>query len=341
MDKENTMKKLSLAVAVVALLATLVLAGAGRAGKTLTLKIATLSPDGTSLMRAADAAGSEIQQATQGRVKLKVYPGGVMGNDETVMRKMRAGQIHGSTFTSGGVKSFDINYQLLSLPMLLRNYREVDAVRAKVEDRMTQSLADKGFVTFGIMEAGFAYMMSNSPIHSKDDLNGRKVWIPEGDLISRRVFEKLGVPPVQLPLADVLTGLQTGLVDTVANSPIGTVVFQWFTKVKYFTETPLLYTYGTIGFPSAVWNKIDPEDQAIVRDVLTRYSKKIDRQNRLDNEKAMVTLKKQGLTFNKIDPSRLPEMEKLSEEAIDELVAEGKFDPVLLGEIRAIVQGLR
>ena len=308
---------------------------------TFVVKIATISPEGTSFTQAFKAASNEIQSRTNGRVSFRIYPGGVMGNDGVVMRKMRTGQIHASTFTAGGMAEAYPNYQIMSLPLLFLDYKEVDAVRAKIEPILTKGCEEKGYISFGMVEGGFVYMMSNKPVTGPDDLRGRKIWIPEGDPIGRAVFEAAGVPPIPLPLPDVLTGLQTGLLDTVSSSPIGTVVLQWFTKVKYLTESPLLYSYGTFAFSKDAWEKIPEADRPIVREVTTRELKKLDAQNRKDNDAALITLKKQGLIFVPLSEGALPKMQKIADTAIDNLMKMGQFSPELLNEIRSVVKAIR
>jgi len=305
------------------------------------VKIATISPEGTSITQALKTAGDEIQKRTNGRVSFRIYPGGVMGSDAVVMRKMRTGQIHASSFTAGGMSSAYSNYQIMSLPLLFMDYREVDAVRAKIDPLLSKGCEEKGYIPLGIVETGFVYMMSSKPIGSPDDLHGRKIWTPEGDPIGRAVFEAAGVPPVPLPLPDVLTGLQTGLLDTVSTSPIGALVLQWFTKVKYLTQSPLIYSYGTFAFSKEAWEKIPEADRPIVREVTVREIRKLDAQNRKDNEAAMETLKKQGLTFIPLSEGAMPKLQRIADTAIDNLMKQGRFDAGMLQEIRSIVKAVR
>jgi TRAP-type C4-dicarboxylate transport system substrate-binding protein len=314
----------------------------GRADDRMELKIATISPEGTSYINALHKASSDIEKATEGRIKFRIYPGGVMGNDAVALRKMRAGQIHGSTFTAGGMSaSVDSNYQIMSLPLLFRDYRDVDAVRAKIEPALTRELDEKGYVSMGVVEAGFVYMMSDKPIRGVADLKSRKVWIPEGDPVSNTIFKIAGVPPIPLPLPDVLTGLQTGLIDTVSGSPVGAVVLQWFTKVKYLTTTPLLYSYGTFAFTKEAWEKIPEKDRSVVREALTRQLKQVDGETRKDNEAALETLKKQGIVFVQMDEKTYPEMQDIADRAIDDLMKQNLFNPAMVAEIRAAIQAVR
>ena len=322
-------------------LLTLWLTAPAQTADRLELKVATLSPEGSTVMNTLRAASKEIEQKTAGRVSLRIFPGGTMGSDAVVLRKMRSGQIHGSTLTAGGVSNVYSNYQILSLPLLFHNYQEADAARAKIEPQLTRNLESAGYISFGIVEAGFVYMMSNKPVKSPADLRGRKVWIPEGDPIGQTVFEVAQVSAIPLALPDVMTGLQTGLVDTVSTSPVGAVMLQWFTKVKYLTETPLLYAYGTIVLSKEAWGKIPAADQPAVREALTRRFKQLDIQNRQDNDSAMATLKKQGLTFVPLDPQGLPEMQSIADRAIEKLMRKNLFDASMLSQIRAAVQAVR
>ena len=274
---------------------------AGAQAQALTLKIATISPDGTVWMKELRKAAADIKQQTSGRVKLRFYPGGVMGNDKNVLRKMRVGQLHGGAMVGGGLGEIYPDSQIYSLPFAFRNTDEVDFVRARMDDDLMQGLYERGYVSFGLAEAGFAYLMSNKPISGIADLDDRKVWVPEGDAISQMAFEAVGVSPISLPLPDVLTALQTGLIDTVGASPIGAIALQWHTRVKYVTDTPLMYLYGILIIDRKAFERIKPDDQEIVRAALTDVFERLNEINRQENEQARHALAGQGIEF--IQPS--------------------------------------
>jgi len=263
----------------------------------VTLKIATFAPDGTEWMIKMRAGAKEVKTRTQGRVKFKFYPGGVMGSDKTVRRKIRIGQLQGGAITGGVLYDVYPDSQIYSLPMLFDSYKEMDYVRARMDKSVKQGLEKGGFVTFGFSEGGFAYIMSKKPIRTLEDFRQRKVWVPEGDLITLAVFEKIGVSPIPLPIADVYTGLQTGLIDTIGAPPIGAIALQWYTQVKYVTDTPLMYLYGVLAIERHAFYRIKPADQKIVREVMGKVFADLNKQNRIDNESAKLALAKQGLKF--------------------------------------------
>ena len=286
----------------------------------VTLRLATLATEGMSWMKIFNRMNDEIIEKTGGQVKFKVYPGGVQGNDADVLRKVRMGMLSGGTFTAGGASEIVIDLQIPSLPFLFHDYDEVDYVMERLGPKFEAELANENFVVLAWLEAGFAYMMSQKPIASLADLKGRKVWIPEGDPISRCIFETAGVPPIQLSLTDVLTALQSGLLDTVANSAVGTIVLQWHTKVGYLTDKPLIYAFGVLMVDAKSFGKIPEQYQPFVKETVARYFKGIKTQIRRDNAEAMETLKGEGIEFISLTDENAKKLLDLAETVKAKLV---------------------
>lgn len=296
-----------------------------------TLKIATLAPDGSSWMNEMRAAAEEITERTEGRVKFKFYPGGVMGNDQSVLRKIRIGQLHGAAFTGGGLSDIYPGIRIYGLPFLFRDLEEVDFLRDKLDAELEQGLEDAGFVNFGFAEGGFAKIMSLNPVRATEDLNNEKAWVPEGDNISYRVMSALGVSPVSMPITDVLTGLQTGLISVVGSSPLGALAFQWHTRVEYMTDEPLAYLLGVLAIQDRAFNRISDEDQAIVREVMDRLYDEFDVQNRKDNGNAREALAQQGVDFVQPTDETMTQWRETAKRVNREMAEEGEF-PVELTE---------
>lgn len=294
------------------------------------LKIATVSPDGAMWMRKMREGAKEIADRTEGRVKLKFYPGGVMGNDQSILRKMRIGQLQGGAFTAGGLAGVYPDIQIYALPFLFNSQEQVDFVRARMDKTLLQGLEQQGLIGLGIAGGGFAYNISTAPQKSLEDLRSHKVWIPTGDVISKAIMEAAGVSPIPLPISDVLTGLQTGMIDTVAASPIGAIAFQWYTKVTYLMDAPISYIYALLVIDKKAFNKLQPADQKIVREVMACVYREIDQQNKLDNAKAIDALKKQGVTFVPLSPELMQDWQKVAEKAIAILAKQGAFTPEML-----------
>lgn len=307
----------------------------------VTLKIATISPDGTRWMKELKSAAKEIKQQTEGRVKFRFYPGGVMGNDQSVMRKMRIGQLHGGAITGGGLQKIYPDSQVYSLPMIFHSHQEVDYVRSRMDKTIIDGLYDKGYVSFGLSEGGFAYLMSSKTIDDLKGMRRNKVWTPDGDRISRAAFESIGISPISLPLTDVLTGLQTGLIDTVAASPMGAIALQWHSKVKYLNETPLSYLYGTLIVSRKAFKKLSENDQEIVRKIMSETFARLDVINRNDNSKAFAALKQQGLEFVTLSSSSSATWTTSVKKSIETIIASGTISQKISNELYQHLQAFR
>ena len=263
----------------------------------LELKIATLSPDGSPWMQKMRQGAKEVAEKTSNRVHFKFYPGGIMGNDKAVLRKIRIGQLHGGFLTGGSLIKVFGDAQVYSLPLKFRSLQEIDYVRERMDHYMMTGFEKGGFITFGLAEGGFAYVMSNAPVRSVEELRNHKVWIPDHDPTVSEAMHAFGIKPIPLPIADVRAGLQTGLIDTVTVSPIGAIVLQWHTQVKYLTELPMAYIYGLLAVDRKAFSKIPPEDQEVVRRTMERIFREIDRQNRTANIEALKVLRNLGIQF--------------------------------------------
>jgi TRAP-type C4-dicarboxylate transport system substrate-binding protein len=259
------------------------------------LKVASIAPDGSQWMRSMRAGGEQVKERTAGRVVFKFYPGGVMGNDSQVLRKIRIGQLQGGAFTAGGLAERYPALNLYGVPLLFNSLDEVDFVRARLDPRLAAGLEAAGFVSLGFSEGGFANLMANEPVRNVEDLRRKKIWVPEGDAISFLAMEALGLSPVVLPATDVLTALQTGLLDVVANSPVGALVLQWHTKVKYRTDLPVSYAMGVFALDARVFGSLSGEDQQIVREVIGGVMRDIDRASREDNRRAAEVMTSTGV----------------------------------------------
>ena len=306
-----------------------------------TLKIAAVVPDGTGWMREMRNSAKEITDRTEGRVRFKFYPGGVMGNDKGVLRKIRIGQLHGGAITASGLTAIYRDAVIYNLPFIFWSYTEVDYVRKHMDPLIIDALRERGFISFGLVEAGFSYFMSRQPIRTLDELRKRKVWVPDDEEVGRTVFKALDVFPVPLPLTDVLTALQTGLVDTVPNSPVGHITFQWHRRVKYFTDIPLLYLYGSLVIRRRAFERLKTEDQAVVHEVLAAASGRIDRWNREANHRARKALRRQGIVFVELQNEDLQKWKNVISDSLGGLSRDGVLSARMLTTLQGHLDDYR
>jgi TRAP-type C4-dicarboxylate transport system substrate-binding protein len=311
-------------------LLTLAVALAASAADGATIKIATVAPDGTAWMKEMRTVGEAIKAKTEGRVEMKFYPGGVMGDDATVLRKMKIGQLQGGAFTGGEASILTKDAQIYGLPFMFRSQEEIDKVRAKLDPLLKQQFAKDGYELLGVSGGGFAYLMSTREIKSRDDLKAAKVWVPQGDKVAELGFKAAGVTPIPLPLSDVYTSLQTGLIDSAANTASGALAFQWHTKIKHIVDLPLSYVVGEVVIDKKAFDALGPEDQKAVEAEFGAGFARLETINRSDNTAARDALKQQGITFDVPTEADRRTWQAVGDDVFKQLSGEGALSPEML-----------
>lgn len=290
-----------------------------------TYKIATISPDGLSWMQKLRTGVKQISAATDDRVKFKIYPGGVQGDDETVLRKMRIGQLHGGVVAAGSLTRFYPDLQIYNLPLQFRSYEEVDYIREKMDAMIADGLREGGIETFAFTETGFAYMFTQTPVTSISELGELKAWIPDNDPIAAELIKSFDVSPIPLNITDVLAGLQTGLINAVVAPPSVALALQWHNHVKYMTDLPLLYIYSTLAMGEKAYSRISDEDRVIVRGVIDQVFTEVGDEARADNAKALEAISTIGIQI--VEPSNLEEWQSVADRSVERLIGSGEITP--------------
>ncbi len=312
----------------------LLLALAAPAAAQSSLKIATLAPDGSAWMRELRAAAAEIKAGTAGRVEVKFYPGGVMGSDAVVLRKMRLGQLQGGVLTASELSVVYPDAPVYSLPFLFSDWEQVGRVRAAVDPLLAKGFEQHGIRMLGITGVGFAYFMGAKPMASQADWKHARLWVPQNDEIADRVFDIAGIDPVPLPIGDVFTGLQTGMIDTVANTPAGTVALQWHGKVRHMVDLPLTFVVGYLALDDKAWRKLAPADQAVVSKAFAAAAARMDANARRDDAAALEAMKRQGLQVATLDPAEAARWRDYGIRVAADMEADKVLSPEIMAAVR-------
>jgi TRAP-type C4-dicarboxylate transport system substrate-binding protein len=305
----------------------------------ITIKIASLQPKGSALMKILAVAAEKLKKETNNEVAFKFYWGGVQGDETDVLRKMRTGQLHGGGFSGHGLSEIVPAMKILEAPFLFRNGDEFSYVHARLEDTLNRYFEEKGFVVLAWTDLGFIYIFANAPITSPEILKKQKIWAWGYDPVIYAIFkEGLGIEPIPLSLTDVMTALSTNLVDTVCLTPFHVVAFRWHTDLKYLADVPLFRGVGAFLVTKDMWDKISPESQSKIMKVLRHVSEETNTANREANEKATELLIKAGVSI--LPPRDLDYLVKSGEKARESLVGKG-YSRELLDRTLSLVEEYR
>lgn len=303
----------------------------------VTLKVGTLAPEGSSWMKIFKRAAKEIEKGTGGAVKLKIYGGGVQGDEKILVEKMRTGQLHLAAVTSVGLAEVSSEVLVLQTPGLITDNATLDKVRPKLRKRFEASFAEKGFEILGWGDVGVVYFYSAHAIRGPKQLKQGKVWVWNADPIAREVANVAGISPVPLGVPDVLQSLNTGHVDTFYTAPLACLSLQWCSKVKYRNSRPIGVAIGAMLADKRALGAISPEHRAVVTKVIAKWTKALTRKVRKDNEKSTAILaRKQGIADIEPTPEDIADWDALARKVQDAL-AGSVYSKDLLDEVRRIV----
>lgn len=285
----------------ITLILGLALAVQGAFAQQYTIKFATVAPEGSTWMNVMREYDAAVRKESGGRVGFKIYGTSVQGDEKAVLRKIRVGQLHAGGFTGMAMGEIAPKVRILDSPFLFRTYQEVDHVYEQYDQEFRKAFEDGGYILLGWAEVGFVYVFSSAPIHKPQDLKSLRMWSWEGDPIAETLFRELDMNPIPLAITDVMTSLQTGLIDAFYTSPYAAVVLQWFTRVKYMVDVQLADAAGAVLVSKAYFDKMPPDLQEILLRNGKAYMKRLTELSRLDNKNAIEEMRKRGMTLLKAD----------------------------------------
>lgn len=295
--------------------------------------MATLAPEGTEWHGLLVELGQQWKVVTDGDVRLRIYPGGVVGDERDMIRKMRIGQIHGAAISNEGMTEINPYFTTFYMPMMYQSYDEVDFVRDRLSNELLNKTEENGFKILTMVDVGWAYWFSTEPIYTPDDLKNNKIFIWAGDYKSAQLYEKHGYQPVPLAMTDVLSGLQTGLITSLGFNPLYALAQQLFGIADNMLDMKWGNLTAAIIIDLKTWNKIKPEYQESMLSVAKSIGDGFQQKNRYDSDKSVEVMKKYGLKVN----TPTPEQVKIWDELINSmgpdirgsLIEENAFDRLM------------
>ena len=283
-------------------------------------KIATLAPAGSVWVEQFKKFSAQILKETGGEVGFRIYPGGVMGDDQAMLRKMRVGQLHGGGFTMTGVSLQIPDFRVMGIPFLFESYDEVDYVRKGLMPEFIKQFREKGLEFIAMTEVGFIYAMSTKPVNNYAMFKATKNWSPTGDPISEVLMKSLGITPISLTIPDVLSSLQSGLIETVYNSYYGSIIMQWFTKAHYIVDFPYGYAYGVFAVSSKKFNKLPQSHKDAIHRAGDKYFPILLEETRRSNEESKVVLQQRGNEFLTLDDETISILKEKRDQSMEKMI---------------------
>ncbi len=304
------------------------------------IKFATLATDGSTWINVLKEYDAAIRKESGGRMGFKIYAG-TQGEDKDVMRKIRLGQLQSAGITGVGTGEISSKLRILDAPFLFRDYEDVDHLHSVMDSELDQEFLNHGFMLLGWAEVGFVYVFTNTPVRSLEDMKGVKMWMWEGDQIAEAAFNALGIKPIPMSVVDVLTSLQTGLINGAYTSPLAALALQWNTRVKYMMSAPLADASGAVVIAKKAYDRLPADLQEILLRNGRKYMADLTRKSREENTASIQTLKKNGVQWIEVtDKKTLQEFQNTGKVARQSLVGT-LYDQSFLDRVEKILADFR
>ncbi len=288
-----------------------------------TVKLGTLAPDGSPWLNYLRDMGEAWRGESAGGVELRIYPGGVAGDEQDMVRKLRIGQLHAAALTTEGLSSIVPEIRALWLPMLLQSDAELDYVRDRLGPRFESLLEQRGFKLLTWGDAGWVYLFAQEPVVRPADLKPLRLFTWAGDQAAADAWTQAGYNPVPLAVTDMHGALQSGLIQAFSTTPVAALSFQWFGLAAHMTDVKWAPLPGAVVITMAKWRTIrddlKPPLLRAARDTGARLKGSIQK----FNDDAVRVMQKHGLAVHPVPPAAVDLWEQDARAGYPRLVGSG------------------
>jgi len=306
-----------------------------------TIKFGSLAPIGSPWDTALKRISADWTKVSAGEVVLKIYSGGIAGDEPDMIRKVKLGQLDAVGLTGFGLTWLDPAIMSMQVPLLIRTEAELDYILAKMTSFYEASLEQKGYKVLFWTKVGWAHFFSKKPVVTPDDLKKCKLFVWEGSADEIRVWKKDGFNPVPLPGTEVMTALQSGMIDSLTTSPLTAAAYQWFGLAPNMCGMKWAPFVGAMLVSLKAWNSLTPELRAKLLDSAHRIGGSMQADIAGADAKAMDVMKQYGLKVNPVPPAVVEQWAAMVNNGFVADLGGKMFDKEVYEKIKALLAEYR
>jgi TRAP-type C4-dicarboxylate transport system substrate-binding protein len=286
-----------------------------RAQAPVQLRIASVVPKNSVYHQQLLEMGEAWKAAQGSNARFNVFTDGSQGGEAEIVRRLRIGQLQGGMLSVVGLRDIEPTISALqSLPLLFRDWDELDHVRDKMRAGYEQRFLAKGFVVIGWGDAGWVRFFSKEPALRPADFKGRKFFAWGGEPEQQSIMKSLGYTPVPLEVGDALAAIQTGMIEVLPSTPYFALASQVFGTAKYMLEINWAPIVGALVVTKKSWDAMSPAAQAALRAAGDKAGIAMRVQARKEVDEAVVAMAKRGLVVNRPNAAQLKEWHELAQQ---------------------------
>lgn len=299
------------------------------------VKLASVAPEASPWGAALNQLAVEWRNISNGRVRVRVYHNAIAGDESDILRKIRIGQLQAGVFTSSGLKQIVPEVFSVSVPFLIDSEDELDYVMERITPELNALVEENRMHVLAWSRAGWVHFFSRDRIAYPEDLRSQRLAADPADEELRQAFRAMGFRPTPIPASELLTSLNSGLVDAFFTSPLAAAGFQWFGVAPNMLDVKVAPFLGAILISDAAWRRIPNSMKDELLAAAGEVAARIDEDVLGLEEEALVTMREFGLNVQEGTPEILEAWESYVAEYETEVLR--VFDPVMTERVRELV----
>jgi len=265
------------------------------------VKMGTMAPEGSIWHDALLKIRHEWSLISDGKVELRIYPGGVLGDETEMVRKVQRRGLDAIAISGAGLPAIDPCVEALNIPLLFDSYEELDFVRDRMAPQLEARFEKRKFKVLSWAEAGWVHFFAREPVRAPADLRSMRLWIAAGDPDIERLFKEFGFNVVPLPATDMLTALQTGLIDAVDVPPLFALIDRSYQVASHMTDLKWAPLNAATVISTEAWRRIPAKYHAPLLESARKIGRELRDAIRQAGDDAVTAMQARGLKVIELD----------------------------------------
>ena len=304
------------------------------------IRMGTIVPKGSLWDESLQYVRQEWRRISGGTVQVTIYPGGVLGDETEMVRQIRQGRIQAVALSSGGLSRIDNGVSCLQIPMMFNSYAELDYVRLRLMPALERRIEAKGFKLLNWSDGGWVHTFTRTPARTPDDVRRLKLFTAAGDADTERLYSEFGFHVVPLALTDLITALQTGMVEAFSTVPLFAQLQESYKLAPNMTDMPWMPLIGGTLISREAWEQIPAASRTAMLEAAQASGERLRGDIRGMGDQAIREMEKRGLSVVRIDPATRALWQSSAENAYGRL--RGSYCPAeLFDEVQRLTSEFR
>jgi len=304
------------------------------------LKIGSPTPKGSSWDNALRRLAVEWNEITDGEVRIHIFSGGIAGEEADVIRKMRFNSLQGAVLTSLGLNQIYRDTLVMSLPFLLHSEEEFRYVFSRLEDRLRKDIEKQGFKVVAWTSVGWMYFFAREKVVYPDDMRRLKLGTTDSDVAIAQALKALDFNAIPIGLNEVLTSLNSGMIDACYTVRTGAAAYQWFGIANHMTDLPMAPVLAGIVISKRVWDRIPDMYKEDMIEAAEKVAVTLSRETEALEKEAMRIMLENGLIVHDVPPSAEKQWQTEFSRGI-EMIKGDSFSVDIYEQVKELIEDYR